>query len=296
LSPGWRVARACPGSLPASGTTPRTVREWRDRHAAEGQAGLRDRSSRPHRGPTRQAVEVTARLEALRRPGPSIARRLGQVGSTVGLTLRRIGLDRLAALEPKPVIIRCEPEHPGELLHVDIEKLGRIDGIGHRITGNRTGQSSKRGTGWEYLRVAIDDASRLAFTAMPPDERKESAVAFLDAALAWFKAHGVVAQRVVTDDGSACRSKRLAEALARHAVTHKRTRPYTPRTNGEVERSIQTSIREWAHATPFETSAASTAAMYPWLLAYNTTRPHAALNGKAPVTRTNRDNVLGNDS
>jgi transposase InsO family protein len=221
------------------GTTPRTVRKWRDRHAAEGQAGLRDRSSRPHHSPTRQAVEVTASIEALRRQrrsGPAIARQLGLAGSTVGLTLRRIGLNRLAALEPKPVIIRYERAHPGELIHSDIKKLGRIDGVGHRITGDRTGQSNKRGTGWEYLHIAIDDASRLAFTAMLPDERQESAVAFLDAALAWFKAHGVVAQRVMTDNGSAYRSKRFAEALARHAVTHKRSRPYTPKTNGKAER------------------------------------------------------------
>jgi transposase InsO family protein len=281
------------------GITPRTVRKWRDRHAAEGPAGLRDRSSRPHRSPTRQAAEVTARIAALRRQrcsGPAIARQLGLVGSTVGLTLRRIGLNRLALLEPKPAIIRYEREHPGELIHIDIKKLGRIDGIGHRITGNRTGQSSKRGTGWEYLHVAIDDASRLAFTAMMPNERKESAVAFLDAALTWFKAHGVVAQRVMTDNGSAYRSKHFAEALARHTVTHKRTRPYTPRTNGKAERFIQTSIREWAYATPFQTSAARTAAMHPWLHAYNTTRPHSALKGKPPVTRTNRDNVLGNDN
>jgi transposase InsO family protein len=298
------VARLASGQSVAQvaasfGTTPRTVRKWRDRHATEGQAGLRDRSSRPHCSPTRQAAEVTASIEALRRQrrsGPAIARQLGLAGSTVGLTLRRLGLNCLAALEPKPAIIRYEREHPGELIHIDIKKLGRIDGIGHRITGDRTNQSSKRGTGWEYLHVAIDDASRLAFTAMLPDERKESAVTFLDAALAWFKAHGVIAQRVMTDNGSAYRSKSFAEALARHAVTHKRTRPYTPKTNGKAERFIQTSIREWAYATPFETSAARTAAMHPWLHAYNTARPHSALKGKAPVTRTVRDNLLGNDS
>ena len=213
-----------------------------DRHAAEGQAGLRDRSSRPHRSPTRQAAEVTASIEALRRQrrsGPAIARQLGLPGSTVGLTLRRIGLNRLAALDPKPVIIRYEREHPGELIHIDIKKLGRIDGVGHRITGDRTGQSNKRGTGWEYLHVAIDDASRLAFTAMLPDERKESAVTFLNAALAWFKTHGVIAQRIITDNGSAYRSKSFAEALARHGLKHKRTRPYTPKTNGKAERFIR---------------------------------------------------------
>jgi transposase InsO family protein len=281
------------------GISSRTVRKWRDRHTAEGEVGLRDRSSRPHHSPTRQAAELTADIEALRRQrrsGPAIARQLGLPGSTVGLTLRRIGLNRLAALEPKSAIIRYEREHPGELIHIDIKKLGRIDGIGHRITGDRTGQSNGRGKGWEYLHVAIDDASRLAFTAMLPNERKESAVAFLDAALAWFKAHGVIPQRVMTDNGSAYKSGAFAQALARHDVTHKRTRPYTPKTNGKAERFIQTSIREWAYATPFDTSAARTAAMHPWLHAYNTTRPHSALKGKAPVTRTTRDNVLGNDN
>jgi transposase InsO family protein len=143
----------------------------------------------------------------------------------VGLELRRLGLGRLRALDPKPAIIRYERENPGELLHLDIKKLGRIDGIGHRITGDRTGQSSKRGTGWEYLHVAIDDASRLAFTALLPDERKESATRFLDDALAWFRAHGVRVQRVMTDNGSAYKSRLFAQALDAHGISHKRTRP-----------------------------------------------------------------------
>lgn len=281
------------------GITPRTVRKWRDRHAAEGQAGLRDRSSRPHHSPTRQATEVTASIEALRRQrrsGPAIARQLGLSGSTVGLTLRRLGLNRLAALEPKPAIIRYEREHPGELIHIDIKKLGRINGLGHRISGDRTGQSRKRGTGWEYLHVAIDDASRLAFTAMMPNERKDSAVRFLHDALAWFSRHGVIAQRIMTDNGSAYRSKSFAQAIDEHALKHKRTRPYTPKTNGKAERFIQTSIREWAYATPFQTSADRTKAMHPWLNEYNTTRPHSALKGKPPLSRITRDNVLGFDS
>lgn len=182
--------------------------------------------------------------------------------------LRRLGLSRLKALGPKPEIIRYEREHPGELIHIDMKKLGRIDGIGHRITGDRHGQSGKRGTGWEYLHVAIDDASRLAFTAMMPDEKKESAVAFLDAAIAWFRAHGVIVQRVMTDNGSAYRSTAFAKALAAHGLKHKSTRPYTPNTNGKAERFIQTSIREWAYATAFQTSAERTRAMHPWLHDY----------------------------
>jgi len=283
----------------AMGVTARTVRKWRDRFAAEGLPGLRDRSARPLCSPTRLPPETTARIEALRRQrrsGPAIARELGLAGSTVGLVLRRLGLNRLKALDPRPEIIRYEREHPGELIHIDIKKLGRIDGIGHRITGDRHGQSSKRGTGWEYLHVAIDDASRLAFTAMMPDEKKESAVAFLDAAIAWFKAHGVIVQRVMTDNGSAYRSRVFAKAIAAHRLKHKRTRPYTPKTNGKAERFIQTAIREWAYATPFQTSDERTRAMHPWLHAYNTARPHSALKGKPPLSRINRDNVLGNDT
>lgn len=283
----------------AMGVTPKTVRKWRARFAAEGEAGLRDRSSRPLRCPTRLSSETTAQIEVLRRQrrsSPAIARALGLPVSTVGLELRRLALGRLRTLDPRPEIIRYEREHPGELIHIDIKKLGRIDGIGHRITGDRSGQSSKRGIGWEYLHVAIDDASRLAFTAMMPDETKESAVAFLDAAIAWFKAHGVIVQRVMTDNGSAYRSRAFAAAIAAHALKHKRTRPYTPQTNGKAERFIQTSIREWAYASPFPSSDERRRAMHPWLHAYNTLRPHSALKGLPPISRINRDNVLGNDN
>jgi transposase InsO family protein len=283
----------------AMGLTAKTVRKWRDRFATEGSPGLRDRSARPLCSPTRLPPEKTAQIEALRRQrrsGPAIARQLGLPTSTVGLVLRRLGLNRLKLLDPKPVIIRYEREHPGELIHIDIKKLGRIDGVGHRITGDRHGQSGKRGTGWEFLHVAIDDASRLAFTAMMPDEKKESAVAFLEAAIAWFKAHGVIVQRVMTDNGSAYRSTAFAKATAAHGLKHKRTRPYTPKTNGKAERFIQTSIREWAYATPFQSSAERTRAMRPWLHDYNTARPHSALKGKPPLSRINRDNVLGNDT
>jgi transposase InsO family protein len=283
----------------ALGVTARTVRKWRDRFAAEGLPGLRDRSARPLRSPGRLPAEATAQVEALRRQrrsGPAIARELGLAGSTVGLVLRRLGLNRLKALDPKPEIIRYEREHPGELIHIDIKKLGRIDGVGHRITADRHGQSSKRGTGWEHLHVAIDDASRLAFTAMMSDEKKESAVRFLNNALTWFAAHGVVAERVMTDNGSAFKSKLFAAAIQAHGLKHKRTRPYTPKTNGKAERFIQTSIREWAYATPFQTSAERTRAMQPWLHDYNTARPHSALQGKPPLSRINKDNALGNDS
>jgi transposase InsO family protein len=299
LQAGWSVGAV--GR--ALGVTGRTVRKWRDRHAVEGAPGLVDRSSRPHRSPTRLAEREEDEIEVLRRQrltGPAIARRLGRPLSTIGVVLRRRGLSRLAALDPRVPVTRYERERPGELIHIDIKKLGRIDGIGHRITGNRTGQSSRRavgrGLGWEYLHVAIDDRSRLAFTQLLPSERKEDATAFLNSSLAWFSSHGVVVERVMTDNGSAYKSRMFAAALNAQGIAHKRTRPYTPKTNGKAERFIQTSIREWAYATPFNSSAERHAAMHPWLHDYNTARPHAALAGKPPISRLTGDNLLGSDN
>jgi transposase InsO family protein len=283
----------------AMGVTSKTVRTWRDRFATEGEAGLRDRSSRPRHSPARLSSAAEAEIEALRRQrlfGPAIARQLALPLSTVGHTLRRLGLGRLAALEPPRQIIRYERERPGELIHLDTKKLGRIDGIGHRITGDRTGQSRKRGTGWEFLHVAIDDASRLAYTALMPDERQGSAVRFLEDARAWFASDGVVVERVMTDNGSAYRSKLFARARKARRLAHKRTRPDTPRTNGKAERLIETSLRAWAYAHAFQSSNDRAQDMPNWLRAYNTTRPHAALGGKPPITRITRDNVLGNDT
>ena len=286
----------------ALGVTPKTVRKWRDRFAAQGAAGLADRSSRPRRSPSRLDVAVEAEIDLLRRQrmtGPAIARRVGRPVSTVGAVLRRRGLGRLAALEPRVPARRYERERAGELIHIDIKKLGRIDDVGHRITGDRRGQSNRRaagrGLGWEYLHVAIDDRSRLAYTQVLPSERKEDAIAFLQSSLAWFKSHGVTVERVMTDNGSAYKSRAFAAALRDYGVAHKRTRPYTPKTNGKAERFIQSSIREWAYAQPFQTSAERQAAMRPWLHDYNTARPHAALGGKPPLSRINRDNVPGSD-
>jgi transposase InsO family protein len=275
------------------------VRKWRDRFAAEGEPGLRDRSSRPHRSPTRLAAAIEAEIEALRRQrlsGPAIARQLGRPVSTVGVILRRLGLGRLAALDPPRQVIRYQRERPGELIHLDTKKLGRIERIGHRITGDRTGQSRRRGAGWEFLHVAIDDASRLAYTAMMPDEKQASAVRFLGDALAWFEAHGVTVERVMTDHGSAFRSKLFAAAAQTHGLKHIRTRPYTPRTNGKAERFIQTSLREWAYASAFHSSHQRASAMPAWLCHYNSLRPHSALGGKPPVSRLPGNNLLGNDS
>ena len=245
LADGWTIAQVAA----AFGVTSKTVRKWQARYAAEGEPGLRDRSSRPHVSPRRLDEAAEAEILALRRQpltGPAIARRLGRPVATVGLVLRRHGLGRLAALEPKPEIIRYQREHPGELIHLDIKKLGRIDGVGHRprrgrsvsagagasapeaITGDRRGQ--KRGRGWDFLHICVDDASRLAYSEILPDERKESAVAFLERALAWFTGLGVTVERVMTDNGSAYRSHAFRDACRTAGLKHKRTRPYTPRT------------------------------------------------------------------
>ena len=295
---GWSVAAVAS----AHGITTRAVRKWRDRHAAEGNEGLLDRPYRPHHSPARLPAQAEDEIEALRRQrlsGPAIARRLWRPISTIGVVLRRRGLGRLAALDTRPPIMRYEREHPGKLIHIDIKKLGRIGGIGHRITGNRAGQSSRRAVGrdlgWKYLHVAIDDRSRLALTQLLPSERKVDATAFLNSSLAWFSRHGVVVERVMTDNGSAYQSRMFAAALKAQGIAHKRTRPYTPKTNGKAERFIQSSIREWAYAAPLSSSAERHAAMHPWPHDYNTALPHAALAGKPPISRLTRDDVLGSD-
>jgi transposase InsO family protein len=238
-------------------------------------------------------VAAIERLRRQRRTGPQIARELAVPRSTVGVVLRRLGLGRLSALETKPKIIRYERDKPGELIHIDIKKLGRIDGVGHRITGDRTGQSNKRGTGWEYLHVAIDDACRLAYSEILVNEKAESAVAFTRRALAWFKRFGVSVERIMTDNGSAYKSFAFRDLLAEQAIRHKRTRPYTPRTNGKAERFIQTSLREWAYAQPYTSSAERTETLKPWLQSYNTTRTHSGIKHMTPFAKLN--NVLGFD-
>ena len=233
--------------------------------------------------------------------GNRIARELGLPRSTVGAVLRRLGLGRLKALDPPAPVVRYQRERPGELLHLDTKKLGRIDGVGHRITGYHQGVHRKRGIGWEVLHVAIKpapakagDASRLAYTELLPDEKKQSAIAFLDRALAWFARLGVSVERIMTDNGSAYRSHAFRARLKEAAIRHIRTRPYTPKTNGKAERFIQTSLREWAYARAYQSSAERGHAMTPWIANYNHSRPHSALGGKPPAATLN--NVLGFDS
>jgi transposase InsO family protein len=214
--------------------------------------------------------------------------------SSVGLVLRRLGLNRLDRLQPKPPVIRYERQRPGEMLHLDIKTLGKIDGIGHRITGQHALHHRARGIGYEHLHVAIDDASRMAYTEVLPSLGRQDATAFLIRALDWFARLGVPVERVMTDNGSAYRSKLFAQALRSAGIRHVRTRPYTPRTNGKAERFIQTSLREWAYARPYLSSAHRNQTIRPWTDAYNTIRPHAGIAGLTPWQRLN--NLLGNDT
>jgi transposase InsO family protein len=289
----WPVAEAAR----AGGISKRTAYKWLARHRWGGTDALMDRSSAPGPSSRRLAPAVVAEIERLRRlrmTGPAIARTLGLARSTVGAVLRRIGLGRLAALDPKAPVVRYQRDRPGELIHIDTKKLGKIAGIGHRITGHRTGMNRSRGIGWEVLHVAIDDASRLAYTELLPDEKKESACAFLDRALLFFNSHGAKVERVMTDNGSAYRSHAFRQRLGNAGLRHIRTRPYTPRTNGKAERFIQTSLREWAYARPFASSADRGDALAPWIDAYNTQRPHSAIANQTPWLRLN--NLLGNDN
>lgn len=282
----------------AAGLSERRAYEWLKRYRAGGEIALHDRSSTPARyrdpAPNPRDAEIE-RLRRQRLTGNRIARQLGLPRSTVGAVLRRLGLGQLKALDPPPTVVRYERERPGELLHLDTKKLGRIEGVGHRITGRQPGAVNRHhGIGWEALHVAIDDASRLAYTELLPDEKKESAIAFLNRALAWFARHGVNVERVMTDNGSAYRSHDFRNHLAKAGIRHIRTRPYTPRTNGKAERFIQTSLREWAYARAYQSSAERGQAMHPWIASYNHIRPHSALGGKAPASRLN--NVLGFNS
>lgn len=237
-----------------------------------------------------------AEIEALRRQrmtGPQIARTLGMARSTVGLILRRLGLGRLALLDPKPLIVRYERDRPGEMIHLDIKKLGRFGRAGHRATGDRQAGRSRH-AGWDFLHVCVDDASRLAYTELLPSEGQHDTTAFLERALAWLGRHGVTVERVMTDNGSAYRSKLFAAALSQAGARHVRTRPYTPRTNGKAERFIQTTLREWAYAKPYGSSDERAAAIKPWTDDYNLNRPHSGIKGLTPWKRVN--NLLGNDS
>jgi len=281
----------------ALGVCVKTVRKWVDRYRIEGKRGLQDRSSRPHHSPNETPSHQVERIKDLRRQrwaGERIAATLGCSRATVYRVLDRQGMNRLKSLEPAEPVRRYERERPGELIHIDIKKLGRFNKVGHRITGDRTGQSNSRGVGWEFVHVCIDDASRIAFSQILPDEKKESAVAFLDAAIAYYKALGISVERVMTDNGSCYRSGEFHKACKRHGLKHIRTKPYTPKTNGKAERFIQTALREWAYARAYETSAQRAEELPWWIHRYNWHRPHGSLNAKTPISRLGHagDNLM----
>ncbi len=273
-------------------TTAKTVAKWVERFRAEGVCGLRDRSSKPHSLPNQTAPATCTAIETLRRQrhtGKHIATEVGVSAATVSRILRRLGLNRLSALEPAEPIRRYQRENPGELIHIDIKKLGKFNQIGHRITGDRTGQSNSRsrgeGPGWEYVHVCIDDASRIAFSQVMKNEKRQCAVAFLKAAVAYYASLGVTVERVMTDNGPCYKSFAFQNACKRLRLKHIRTRPYTPKTNGKAERFIQTSLREWAYAYAYNTSNERAAELPRWLHHYNWHRPHGGIQSQTPISR-----------
>jgi transposase InsO family protein len=272
----------------AAGVCPRTVRKWVERYRREGLVGLRDRSSRPHRlrKPTPQpVVEQVEALRRARRTGKQIAAELGISPATVSRILKRLGLNRIEAIEPAPPVRRYERAKPGEMIHIDIKKLGRFNRVGHRITGDRTGQSNSRGVGWEFVHVAVDDHSRIAFAKVMGNERKRCATAFLKAAVAYYESLGIKVERVMTDNGPCYKSFAFRRACKRRGIKHIRTKAYSPQTNGKAERFIQTSLREWAYAQAYQNSVQRKAELPAWLHRYNWHRPHAGIGDTTPISR-----------
>ena len=281
----------------AVGVCRRTVAKWVERYERGGLAELQDRSSRPKRLHRPTPAAVVERIEVLRRQrltGQAIAAETGVSPATVSRVLKRLGLNRLSALDPAEPVRRYERERPGELIHIDIKKLGRFNRVGHRITGDRTGQSNNRGIGWEFVHVCIDDASRIAFTEIKPDERKGSAVAFLKASVAYYASLGVTVERVMTDNGSCYKSFAFRNACRRLGLRHIRTRPYTPKTNGKAERFVQTCLREWAYARAYNTSKQRAEELPFFMHRYNWHRPHGSIGAKPPISRLGLtgDNLL----
>ncbi len=283
----------CPEDVAtAMGVSTSTVYKWRRRHRAEGLAGLRDRSSRPNASPDKTPDDVEARVVALRKERRiyhRIAAEAGVSKATVGRILTRHGLNRWRDLEPAEPVRRYERATPGEMIHIDIKKLGRFNRVGHRITKDRTGHSNSRGVGWEFVHVCIDDHSRLGCADIMPDEKKDSAVAFLQAAVAWYKRFGITVERVMTDNGSCYKSFAWRDACNALGIKHIRTKPYTPKTNGKAERFIQSSLREWAYAKAYQTSRQRAVELPHWLHHYNWHRPHAGIKGNTPISRSGLD-------
>jgi transposase InsO family protein len=276
----------------AAGVCPRTARKWLKRFEAEGPDGLLDRSSRPHKLRRPTPAAVYAEIVALRRQrlcGRHIAKRVGVSPATVSRVLSAARLSRMSDLDPVEPVRRYERATPGELIHIDIKKLGRIDGVGHRITGDRRGQSNRRGRGqglgWEFAHVCVDDASRIACAEMKRDETAASAVDFLTAAVAYYRSLGVAVTRVMTDNGSCYKAFAFRDACRDLGLKHIRTKPYTPKTNGKAERFIQTALREWAYARPYDHSDQRTSQLPHWLHDYNWHRPHGGIHAKTPISK-----------
>jgi transposase InsO family protein len=294
----WTVRAACE----AAGVSERTGRKWLARWRREGSAGLRDRSSAPRTVANKTPPQTVALLVALRRlrfTGPELAELLELPLSTVSAVLKREGMGRLGRLGLAPAE-RYEHARPGDLIHIDVKKLGRIEGgAGHRVTGKRRGNPTettlagnrRRLVCWEYVHVAIDDATRLAYAEVLPDEKATTAIAFLKRAVAFFARHGITARRLLTDNGSAYRSAIHAIACRALGIRHLRTRPHRPQTNGKAERLIRTMLAGWAYGAIYATSAERTAALDGWLWHYNHRRRHQALGRQTPITRLN--NLLG---
>jgi len=293
---GWTLAAAAE----AAGVSVRTVSKWRRRYREEGEQGLVDRCSAPASVPSRTdeaRVAVIAGLRRLRMTGAEIAETLGMPVSTVSGILTRIGLGKLWRLEPLEPPNRYEKQRPGELVHVDVKKLGRIGRPGHRVNGDRRTRS--RGIGWEYVHVAIDDATRLVYVEVLEDEKAVTAVGFLRRAVAHFAAFGIRVERLMTDNGNAYRSAVHALACKALGIKHLRTRPYRPRTNGKAERFIRTMLGGWAYAAIYSDSDERRRALAGWLDFYNRRRPHRSLGHQAPIERLHalkRNNVLGSYS
>jgi transposase InsO family protein len=280
---GWTLRAAAE----AAGISVRTVSKWLARYRAQGPAGLVDRSSRPRRSPralSGQEIERLRDLRLQRWPQWRIAQEARRGVATISRCMSRLGLSRLDRLEPAAPAVRYERAAAGELLHLDTKKLGRIEGLGHRITGQR-GLNRNRGIGWDMVHLAIDDHSRVSYALIKTDECGPSCAQFLRQAVAYYASLGVPIARVMTDNGTGYRSKAFRAACGELGVRHIRTRPYTPKTNGKAERFVQTSLREWAYVRPYLSSAQREAALQPFLHRYNWHRPHSALNRRPPISR-----------
>lgn len=279
---GWSVVEAAE----AFGVSTRTVLRWLSRWDA-GEP-MTDRSSAPKRRPTRTPATTESLIEQLRRArwtAPRIAAELGMATSTVCAVLKRLGLNRLWRLEPPEPPNRYCRRHPGELIHIDVKKLGKFNEPGHRVVPRGKGTHRNRGVGWEFVHVAVDDTTRLAYVEILDDEKGPTCVAFLRRATAWFAAHGITVHAVMTDNGTGYRSKIHRAAITELGIRHHRTQPYRPRTNGKAERFIQTLQREWSYAATYPTSWHRRQALLPWLEYYNCRRPHSALGHKTPISQ-----------